>query len=572
MACLMETSFVDIRKGALKALNKSYLHQHGGFPVEDLINMLGFDDQNECIANCQEYGLELLFDQGRAGVVFGKKDEVTRRRLFDDGKPLMKQHRNERIVEAKRQNYTTAQIIYGHTAGPHQNQAHFTSSRPLGLSNNRVATSNAPQASRLASSFSRPSVAAGASATAVASASMMGPPAAKQSSIFGFGASKQGPAATAPSTALSIPSTTPGLPANTAPILSAFAQSALPTTSQMQGNKVWTPSPFNPTAEAFPPAGPLGLTFGFTQPGAAGSTVLSSIAATAAAAVAVGSGFASTTSSQPSAFNSTAPPKASANPFASIAASQAPQPVPPTVSFVPPHATTTTGTMASSTPGLSFSTRALVSTPAAVTPAPSAPPKSDATRIVTKRGKIYPRSVVDSIVNQLMEQETNRMIRATTAQMSQQVALERSMLRAQQREELLQRESSMIMSDVMNEAMHSITADIMAELFRESRLMRRVVDHWKEFTRTRIQRAEENRCRREHVLANLRAKSSRAGLQDINPRAMNTRQDGVIAAKNKRKLLLSLDPEVSFNRAYVAQLKKVAREIKRRKITGSQQQ
>ncbi|KAF9919949.1 hypothetical protein BGZ67_001665 [Mortierella alpina] len=83
MACLMETSFVDIRKGALKALNKSYLHQHGGFPVEDLINMLGFDDQNECIANCQEYGLELLFDQGRAGVVFGKKDEVTRRRLFD---------------------------------------------------------------------------------------------------------------------------------------------------------------------------------------------------------------------------------------------------------------------------------------------------------------------------------------------------------------------------------------------------------------------------------------------------------------------------------------------------------
>ncbi|KAF9923048.1 hypothetical protein BGZ67_010115 [Mortierella alpina] len=238
--------------------------------------------------------------------------------------------------------------------------------------------------------------------------------------------------------------------------------------------------------------------------------------------------------------------------------------------------------MASSTPGLSFSTRALVSTPAAVTPAPSAPPKSDATRIVTKRGKIYPRSVVDSIVNQLMEQETNRMIRATTAQMSQQVALERSMLRAQQREELLQRESSMIMSDVMNEAMHSITADIMAELFRESRLMRRVVDHWKEFTRTRIQRAEENRRRREHVLANLRAMSSRAGLQDINPRAMKTRQydlqqqrlhgagsNGlagkdtasikamVMAAANKRKRLLSIDREGSFDQALVAELKKV---------------
>ncbi|KAF9928862.1 hypothetical protein BGZ67_006730 [Mortierella alpina] len=244
--------------------------------------------------------------------------------------------------------------------------------------------------------------------------------------------------------------------------------------------------------------------------------------------------------------------QASANTSTSIAAIQAPQPAPPTVSFVSSHAGTTTGTMASSTLGLYLFRGARVSTPAAVTSAHVAPPQSDATRIVTKCGKMYPRSDVDSIVGQLMEQETNRMIRAVAAQMSQEVAMERATLRGQQREEILQRESDTIMSDVMNEAMDSITADIMAKLFRESKLMRRVVDHWKEYTRTRIQ----HRRRQEYVLANLRAMASRAGLQDINPRAMKTRHYDAVAVANKRKLLLSMDPEVSFDQAYVAQLKK----------------
>ncbi|KAF9289798.1 hypothetical protein BGZ68_008643 [Mortierella alpina] len=585
MACLMETSFVDIRKGALKALNKSYLHQHGGFPVEDLVNILGFDDQDECIANCQEYGLELIFDQGRAGVVFGKKDGLTRRRLFDDGKPLMKQHRNERIVEAKRQNYTTAQIIYGDTPAPHQDQAPLTSSRPSGLSNSRVATSSAPQATRLTSSFSRPSMAAGASAMPAASSSLMGPPTVKQSSAFDFGAAKQVSTATGtvPPTAFSIPSTKAGQPANMAPMSSAFAQSPFSSTSQPPSNNVSAHSTLNPAAPAFQPAGASGFTFGIPQPSAAGSAILSSLAATAAAAVAVGSALTSTTSSQPPAFNSTAPQKASASPFTFTAASKTPQPTAPTFSFVPPSAGIAAGGTATSAQPLSFTAGPPASAPVARTPTPVAPLKSDATQIVTKRGKIYPRSTVESIVNQLLEQETNRMIRATAAQMSQEIVVERSVLRAQQRKQLMQQESITIMSDVMNEAMNSIAADIMAELFRESRLMRRVVAHWKEFTRTRIQRAEENRRRREHVLANVRAMGSRAGLGDTDPRASKIRgynqqqqrihgaggngltagketagiKAMVMAATNKRKRLLSIGQEGSPDLALVAGLKKV---------------
>ncbi|KAI8348345.1 SAC3/GANP/Nin1/mts3/eIF-3 p25 family-domain-containing protein [Mortierella sp. GBAus27b] len=81
MACLLETDFGGIRKGALKALNKSYLEQHEGFPVEDLIRILGFDNAEECILNCQEYDLEISH-HGQPAVVFGKKEPSSRRRIF----------------------------------------------------------------------------------------------------------------------------------------------------------------------------------------------------------------------------------------------------------------------------------------------------------------------------------------------------------------------------------------------------------------------------------------------------------------------------------------------------------
>lgn len=80
MACLLEVNFVEIRKGALKAMNKCYLDQHRGFPVEDLVAILGFDDAEECIANCEEYDLALTPD--RTAVIFGRKDPATRRRIF----------------------------------------------------------------------------------------------------------------------------------------------------------------------------------------------------------------------------------------------------------------------------------------------------------------------------------------------------------------------------------------------------------------------------------------------------------------------------------------------------------
>lgn len=79
MACLVETSFAEIRKGALKAINKSYLDRHGGIPIDDLMDMLGFDDVEECIENCQEYDLEISYEN-RPSVVVNRR--VNRQRIF----------------------------------------------------------------------------------------------------------------------------------------------------------------------------------------------------------------------------------------------------------------------------------------------------------------------------------------------------------------------------------------------------------------------------------------------------------------------------------------------------------
>ncbi|KAK3820498.1 MAG: SAC3/GANP/Nin1/mts3/eIF-3 p25 family-domain-containing protein, partial [Linnemannia gamsii] len=80
MACLLETNFVEIRKGALKTLNKCYLDRHNGFPVEDLVTILGFDGAEECIANCEEYDLPLSTPD-LSSVIFGRKD-ASRRYIF----------------------------------------------------------------------------------------------------------------------------------------------------------------------------------------------------------------------------------------------------------------------------------------------------------------------------------------------------------------------------------------------------------------------------------------------------------------------------------------------------------
>lgn len=59
VACLLEAHFVDVRKGALKALSASFLEQLKPFPLSAIADMLGFNDAAEALAFVSACGLEV---------------------------------------------------------------------------------------------------------------------------------------------------------------------------------------------------------------------------------------------------------------------------------------------------------------------------------------------------------------------------------------------------------------------------------------------------------------------------------------------------------------------------------
>ncbi|KAF8948070.1 hypothetical protein BGZ47_006615 [Haplosporangium gracile] len=624
MACLLEVNFAEIRKGALKAMNKCYLDQHDGFPVEDLVAILGFDNAEECMANCEEYGLALAMD--RNAVIFGRKDPATRRRIFKEGSLAMKQHRNERIVEAKRQNYTAAQIIYGTTPPPQPINAISNAPQAIGPSAARPTAAQPLQGRTSASAALRQSTqtltAKGSStgaASSPASTTTISQPATsiKSSGIFDFGLGgaatpqRNGVTTSAASTQGSL---LPSVFSAAATVTHGAAAAAIPLFNQGFSNATTSSSVAPPvrgqqsvTSTANNVRQPASL---FTNPAAAGInpsgfsvsappvSTLMTASTSSAFTPALTSGVSSTTGTpaQSSTFIFKTPETrspATASPFNFNATGQTPASnVVPSLSLAPTLGGIATSTSKSpgaiSIPPISAVVSVQPPTPTRsslfTTPPPLSPsstPKSDVTRIVTKRGRIYPRPVVESIVKELLDSETDRLIRMTAAQMSQELVVERSVRRAKERQDTIQRESMRLMTEVVTQIAEETIEEILAEIYRDTKVQRRVVSHWRSFTVKSIQRAEELRRRQEHFLSNVRAMGSRAGLTDAEPWTVKVRDQNsarqlprtakgtgqaasdiqgikAMVASNKRKRLLSIGQEGSPDLALVAGLKKAA--------------
>jgi len=183
----------------------------------------------------------------------------------------------------------------------------------------------------------------------------------------------------------------------------------------------------------------------------------------------------------------------------------------------------------------------------------------------------------------ILDRETKRLIRSTAAQMLQEVMVEQSVRRAKERQETVHQESMLILSILVAQFTDQVVKDIVVDLHRETWLQRKVINRWKEYTRTCRQRAEELRRRQEHFLVNVRAMDSYAGLKDGNPVAQKIREFNaqqhrihrgthkrdlakdtenlkvmVATVSNKRKRLLSIGQEGSPDMALVAGLKKLA--------------
>ncbi|KAK3812810.1 MAG: hypothetical protein J3Q66DRAFT_38856 [Benniella sp.] len=510
-----------------------------------------------------------------------------------EGVVAIQQHRNERIVEAKRHNYTTIQVILGETPRPQSSQTGFSSIAsgiPFGTQ----------QPQRLMSGNMTPlpgSTGVPAAAAAVTGSVLFATRTNNNTSIVSkptavpdFGLNKH---SVSPSTASTFSSGGLGLGTSGVSLGSTPLSMGLqgPASTSTPPSALTSVAPNNPPNIKPPtrsdmslpftlPTGPSGVSFGTSLPGGtAGSstaTALTSVPNQSSPIFGAPQGAVAPSGSSAGAIQ---PPPPSSSRTAKS---------PPTQVLIMPPVLPTTPRVPTvlpkplvlpSVPGTFMSSNA---SPSPSTAAP-ATPRSDATRIVTKRGRVYPRATVESIMMDILDRETKRLIRSTAAQMLQEVMVEQSVRRAKERQETVHQESMLILSILVAQFTDQVVTDIVVDLHRETWLQRKVINRWKEYTRTCRQRAEELRRRQEHFLVNVRAMDSYAGLKDGNPVAQKIREYNaqqhrihrgthkrdlakdtenlkvmVAAVSNKRKRLLSIGQEGSPDMALVAGLKKLA--------------
>ncbi|BFZ53866.1 actin cytoskeleton and mitosis protein [Savitreella phatthalungensis] len=105
MACLCESYFSDIRKGALKSMRKAY--QKHSIQLEELQHLLLYDTLDQALADCRHYGLPLEETPGRNPQLL-----LNKRSNFDESASSIGQSMTM-LVEAKRGLLSLADIVRG---------------------------------------------------------------------------------------------------------------------------------------------------------------------------------------------------------------------------------------------------------------------------------------------------------------------------------------------------------------------------------------------------------------------------------------------------------------------------
>lgn len=82
MACMLESHFADVRKGALKAMNVSYMMKAGGVPAEDVRRVLGYDTIKQLLEEASLYGIVVDNSLGETTLCFGQKHYTAKISVF----------------------------------------------------------------------------------------------------------------------------------------------------------------------------------------------------------------------------------------------------------------------------------------------------------------------------------------------------------------------------------------------------------------------------------------------------------------------------------------------------------
>ncbi|KAI8137919.1 SAC3/GANP/Nin1/mts3/eIF-3 p25 family-domain-containing protein [Fennellomyces sp. T-0311] len=112
LACMFEVHFAEVRKGALKAMGRSYVFQYKGPDVEYLRQLLAYDSEKHVLTEVELYGLVVDIADGEAKVRFGQKTKG-KTTLFIEPLSLPRQRKSKLLVDPKKGGRSYYDIIFG---------------------------------------------------------------------------------------------------------------------------------------------------------------------------------------------------------------------------------------------------------------------------------------------------------------------------------------------------------------------------------------------------------------------------------------------------------------------------
>ena len=114
VSCLCEVHFDGIRRAALRALNKSYRAVHRGFPIDGLVDLLGFDNATHAVAFAEHFDLSMYHEpDGSQTVRFGQKAADGGPKEVDADTQFPKTQYSRRVEAVRHQQSSLQQYIFG---------------------------------------------------------------------------------------------------------------------------------------------------------------------------------------------------------------------------------------------------------------------------------------------------------------------------------------------------------------------------------------------------------------------------------------------------------------------------
>ncbi|KAI8091526.1 SAC3/GANP/Nin1/mts3/eIF-3 p25 family-domain-containing protein, partial [Thamnidium elegans] len=113
MACLLETHFSEVRKGALKAMNASYMMKAGGVQAEHVRQVLAYDTIKQLFKEAMLYGIVIDNSLGEPTLSFGQKHYSKKLLVFKEPLSNPSQRKSFLLVEPKKAGRTFRDIVNG---------------------------------------------------------------------------------------------------------------------------------------------------------------------------------------------------------------------------------------------------------------------------------------------------------------------------------------------------------------------------------------------------------------------------------------------------------------------------